>query len=61
MQERLESLASKAREEIGRASEASGLELRCGEVAVAAPAVLAGVDPRVAPVAAGLAVAEVHS
>jgi type IV pilus assembly protein PilM len=40
-------------------SRASGLELRCGEVTGAVDAALGGVDPSVAAVACGLAVAEV--
>ncbi len=38
---------------------ASGLELRSGEVTPAAEGALGGVDPRLAPLASGLAVAEV--
>jgi len=37
---------------------ASGLELRCGHVAVAGASALHDLDPRLAPVASGLAVAE---
>ena len=40
-------------------AEASGLDLRCGEVDVGDESALDGLDPRVAPVAAGLAVARV--
>jgi type IV pilus assembly protein PilM len=40
---------------------ASGLELTCGEVNVAGPEALGGVDPRLALLAAGLAVGELGS
>jgi type IV pilus assembly protein PilM len=40
---------------------ASGLELTCGEVTVATPEALGGVDARLAPVASGLAVGELGS
>lgn len=40
---------------------ASGLSLSCGEVRSINPAALGGVDPRIAPVACGLAVPEVRS
>jgi type IV pilus assembly protein PilM len=40
---------------------ASGLELTCGEVNVAGPEALGGVDARLAPLAAGLAVGELGS
>jgi type IV pilus assembly protein PilM len=40
---------------------ASGLELVCGEVTAVSDEALGGVDARLAPVAAGLTVAELHS
>jgi type IV pilus assembly protein PilM len=40
---------------------ASGLELTCGEVTVATPEALGGIDTRLAPVACGLAVGELGS
>jgi type IV pilus assembly protein PilM len=42
-------------------SGASGLELKCGEVIAAAPEALNDVDPRIAPVATGLAVGALGS
>jgi type IV pilus assembly protein PilM len=42
-------------------SAASGLELTCGEVVAAAPDALSDVDPRIAPVATGLAVGALAS
>jgi type IV pilus assembly protein PilM len=42
-------------------ADASGLELVCGEVTAVSDGALGGVDPRVAPVASGLAVGEVGS